>query len=404
MEKIYTVTEFNRMVKNYIDDIDDFQEFFIEGEISNITYYKSGHLYFSIKDTKSQIKCAAFNYKMKKIPEDLKEGDAIKLFGDVGFYEARGDFQVLARYIEKQNSLGTLYAKLEKVKAKMQELGYFDEKYKKRLPQFPKNIGVVTALTGAALQDIIKTTRKRFDTINIYIYPAKVQGQGAEQEIIKGIETLNKIEEIDLIIAGRGGGSIEDLWAFNDEDVAMAFFNSKKPIISAVGHEIDFLLSDLTADKRAATPTQAIELAVPEKDGILFYFEEQKKYLNRLLKTYVENMRKELEKRSNDYHIKKFPDRINSLREEIILREKDLAEATKSFLAQKRNNFEIKIDKLTVLNPISTLKRGYTVTQIKDKRIDNLEEIEVNDEMITILKNGKLISVVKEKIYEKNND
>lgn len=404
MEKIYTVTEFNRMVKNYIDDIDDFQEFFIEGEISNITYYKSGHLYFSIKDTKSQIKCAAFNYKMKKIPEDLKEGDAIKLFGDVGFYEARGDFQVLARYIEKQNSLGALYAKLEKVKAKMQELGYFDEKYKKRLPQFPKNIGVVTALTGAALQDIIKTTRKRFDTINIYIYPAKVQGQGAEQEIIKGIETLNKIEEIDLIIAGRGGGSIEDLWAFNDEDVAMAFFNSKKPIISAVGHEIDFLLSDLTADKRAATPTQAIELAVPEKDGILFYFEEQKKYLNRLLKTYVENMRKELEKRSNDYHIKKFPDRINSLREEIISREKDLADATKSFLAQKRNNFEIKIDKLTVLNPINTLKRGYTVTQIKDKRIDNLEEIEVNDEMITILKNGKLISVVKEKIYEKNND
>ena len=404
MEKIYTVTEFNRMVKNYIDDIDDFQEFFIEGEISNITYYKSGHLYFSIKDAKSQIKCAAFNYKMKKIPEDLKEGDAIKLFGDVGFYEARGDFQVLARYIEKQNSLGTLYAKLEKVKAKMQELGYFDEKYKKRLPQFPKNIGVVTALTGAALQDIIKTTRKRFDTINIYIYPAKVQGQGAEQEIIKGIETLNKIEEIDLIIAGRGGGSIEDLWAFNDEDVAMAFFNSKKPIISAVGHEIDFLLSDLTADKRAATPTQAIELAVPEKDGILFYFEEQKKYLNRLLKTYVENMRKELEKRSNDYHIKKFPDRINSLREEIILREKDLADATKSFLDQKRNNFEIKIDKLTVLNPINTLKRGYTVTQIKDKRIDNLEEIEVNDEMITILKNGKLISVIKEKIYEKNND
>ena len=404
MEKIYTVTEFNRMVKNYIDDIDDFQEFFIEGEISNITYYKSGHLYFSIKDTKSQIKCAAFNYKMKKIPEDLKEGDAIKLFGDVGFYEARGDFQVLARYIEKQNSLGTLYAKLEKVKAKMQELGYFDEKYKKRLPQFPKNIGVVTALTGAALQDIIKTTRKRFDTINIYIYPAKVQGQGAEQEIIKGIETLNKIEEIDLIIAGRGGGSIEDLWAFNDEDVAMAFFNSKKPIISAVGHEIDFLLSDLTADKRAATPTQAIELAVPEKDGILFYFEEQKKYLNRLLKTYVENMRKELEKRSNDYHIKKFPDRINSLREEIISREKDLADATKSFLAQKRNNFEIKIDKLTVLNPINTLKRGYTVTQIKDKRIYNLEEIEVNDEMITILKNGKLISVVKEKVYEKNND
>ena len=221
MEKIYTVSEFNRMVKSYIDDIDDFQEFFLEGEISNITYYKSGHLYFSIKDSKAQIKCAAFNYKQKKIPEDLKEGDAIKLFGDVGFYETRGDFQVLARYIEKQNSLGSMFAKLEKVKAKMEEKGYFDSKYKKELPKYPKNIGVVTALTGAALQDIIKTTRKRFDSINIYVYPAKVQGIGAEQEIIKGIETLNKIEEIDLIVAGRGGGSIEDLWAFNEEEVAI---------------------------------------------------------------------------------------------------------------------------------------------------------------------------------------
>ena len=211
MEKIYSVSEFNRMVKSYIDDIDDFQEFFIEGEISNITYYKSGHLYFSIKDSKSQIKCVAFNYKLKRIPEDLKEGDLVKLFGDVGFYEARGDFQVLARYIEKQNTLGSLYAKLEKVKEKLAGLGYFNEEHKKDLPKFPKNIGVVTALTGAALQDIIKTTRKRFNSINIYIYPAKVQGIGAEQEIIKGIETLNKIEEIDFIIAGRGGESIEDL-------------------------------------------------------------------------------------------------------------------------------------------------------------------------------------------------
>ncbi|MBQ3436959.1 MAG: exodeoxyribonuclease VII large subunit, partial [Fusobacterium sp.] len=265
MEKIYSVSEFNQMVKSYIDDIDDFQEFFIEGEISNITYYKSGHLYFSIKDSKAQIKCVAFNYKLKKIPENLKEGDAVKLFGDIGFYEARGEFQVLARYIEKRNSLGELFAKLEKVKEKMSKLGYFDEAHKKDLPLFPKNIGVVTALTGAALQDIIKTTRKRFDSINIYIYPAKVQGQGAKEEIIKGIEILDKIKDIDLIIAGRGGGSIEDLWAFNEEEVAMAFFNSKKPIISAVGHEIDFLLSDLTADARAATPTQAIELCIPDK-------------------------------------------------------------------------------------------------------------------------------------------
>ena len=377
MEKIYSVSEFNRMVKSYIDDIDDFQEFFIEGEISNITYYKSGHLYFSIKDSKSQIKCAAFNYKLKRIPEDLKEGDLVKLFGDVGFYEARGDFQVLARYIEKQNALGGLYAKLEKVKEKLAGLGYFDEEHKKDLPRFPKNIGVVTALTGAALQDIIKTTRKRFNSINIYIYPAKVQGIGAEQEIIKGIETLNKIEEIDFIIAGRGGGSVEDLWAFNEEEVAMAFFNSKKPIISAVGHEIDFLLSDLTA---------------------------REIYITKLLKSYVDNMKRELLLRIENYHFKNFPNTINNLREIIVEKEICLKDAIERFIEQKRNIFENKIDKITVLNPINTLKRGYTVSQVKNKRIDVLDDIEINDEMITILKNGKIISIVKEKIYEKNSN
>ena len=360
MEKIYSVSEFNRMVKSYIDDIDDFQEFFIEGEISNITYYKSGHLYFSIKDSKSQIKCAAFNYKLKRIPEDLKEGDLIKLFGDVGFYEVRGEFQVLVRYIEKQNTLGSLYAKLEKVKEKLSELGYFDEEHKRDLPKFPKNIGVVTALTGAALQDIIKTTRKRFNSINIYIYPAKVQGIGAEQEIIKGIETLNKIEEID------------------------------------------FLLSDLTADKRAATPTQAIELSVPEKESLLEDLKAREIYITKLLKSYVDNMKRELLLRVENYHLKNFSSTINNLRESIVEKEIQLKEAMESFLEQKRNIFENKIDKLSVLNPINTLKRGYTVSQIKNKRIDVLDDIEINDKMITILKDGKVISIVKEKIYEKN--
>ena len=276
----------------------------------------------------------------------------------------------------------------------MAEKGYFDESHKKELPRFPKNIGVVTALTGAALQDIIKTKRKRFNSINIYVYPAKVQGTGAEQEIIKGIETLNKIEEIDLIIAGRGGGSIEDLWAFNEEEVAMAFFNSEKPIISAVGHEIDFLLSDLTADKRAATPTQAIELSVPEKESLIKSLDDKKIYLTKLLKSYLEDMKRELSIRMDNYHY----------RELIVEKEEILTKSIKDFLEQKRHLFEVKIDKVSVLNPINTLKRGYSVSQVKNKRIDVLEDIEVNDEMTTILKNGRLISIVKEKIYEKNND
>lgn len=402
MEKIYSVTEFNKMVKGYIDDNEDFQEFFIEGEISNVTYYKSGHLYFSIKDKKSQIKCAAFNYSMKKIPLDLKEGDLIKIFGDVGFYEARGDFQVLVRFLEKRDEIGELYKKLEKVKAEMQEKGYFAEELKKELPKFPKNIGVVTALTGAALQDIIKTTRKRFNSVNIYISPAKVQGAGSKEEIIRGIEALNKIDEIDLIVAGRGGGSIEDLWAFNEEEVAMAFFNSKKPIISAVGHEIDFLLSDLTADKRAATPTQAIELAVPEKETLKEDLLSKKKYIENLLKSSFNNKKQNLLLRKENYNLKRVPKLINEYRNLLTDKEKYLGIAISNYIVNRRQNFENKIDKLNILNPINTLKRGYSVSLLNDDKIVDLKNIELGDKITTILEDGKIISEVKEKIYEKS--
>lgn len=402
MDRVYSVSEFNQMVKAYIDDIDDFQEFFIEGEISNITYYKSGHLYFSIKDKKAQIKCAAFNYRLKKIPEDLKEGDLIKLFGDVSFYEARGEFQVLARFIEKRNSLGELFAKLEKIKEEMSKKGFFDEKYKKPLPSFPKNIGVVTALTGAALQDIIKTTRKRFNSINIYVYPAKVQGIGSKEDIIKGIEALNKIEEIDFIIAGRGGGSIEDLWSFNEEEVAMAFFNSKKPIISAVGHEIDFLLTDLVADARAATPTQAVEMSIPDKETLLMDLKNKEKYIINILKSTLNEMKKNLILRIENYNLKKFKDNFNNNREKIIEREVKLRELIGEVIERKKDNLENRIDKLSILNPINTLKRGYSVSLVNNSRIVSIDQIEIDDKITTIVDGGEIISVVKEKRNEKS--
>ena len=189
-----------------------------------------------------------------------------------------------------------------------------------------------------------------------------------------------------------------------EEEVAMAFFNSKKPIISAVGHEIDFLLSDLTADKRAATPTQAIELSVPEKESLLEDLKAREIYITKLLKSYVDNMKRELLLRIENYHFKNFPNTINNLREIIVEKEIHLKDAIERFIEQKRNIFENKIDKITVLNPINTLKRGYTVSQVKNKRIDVLDDIEINDEMITILKDGKVISIVKEKFYEKNSN
>ena len=395
-ERTYTVSEFNRKVKDYLEENSDLREFFLEGELSGVTYYKSGHLYFNLKDRDAQIKCVAFKYKFKRIVEDLKDGDSIKLFGDVGFYENRGDFQILVRHIEKKNELGELFIKLEQLKKELGEAGYFDLKHKKPLPKYPKNIGVVTAYTGAAIQDIIKTIKKRDNTINIYAYPAKVQGVGAEAEIIKGIKTLNKIEEIDLIIAGRGGGSIEDLWAFNDKDVALAFFNSKKPIISAVGHEIDNLLSDLTADARAATPTQAVELSVPERVKVLENLDDRKRYLNSVIKNQIEVLKKELEKRENSYYIKNFYRELENKNQELVDREERLKRAFQYKINEIKNSLDRRVHKVITLNPLETLKRGYSVVTKDNEIIKSVKNIKINDEIAIKVTDGIIKGRVKE--------
>lgn len=395
-ERTYTVSEFNRKVKDYLEENSDLREFFLEGELSGVTYYKSGHLYFNLKDRDAQIKCVAFKYKFKRIAEDLKDGDSVKLFGDVGFYENRGDFQILVRHIEKKNQLGELFIRLEQLKKELGEAGYFDLKYKKPLPKYPKNIGVVTAYTGAAIQDIIKTIKKRDNTINIYAYPAKVQGVGAEAEIIKGIKTLNKIEEIDLIIAGRGGGSIEDLWAFNDKDVVLAFFNSKKPIISAVGHEIDNLLSDLTADARAATPTQAVELSVPERVKVLETLNDRKRYLNSVIRNQIEILKKELEKRENSYSIKNFSRELENKNQELVDREERLKRAIQYQLNEIKNSLDRRVHKVITLNPLETLKRGYSVVTKDNEIIKSVKNIKIEDEIAIKVTDGIIKGRVKE--------
>ena len=393
---IYTVTQFNKMVKNYLEENNDFRNFFLEGEISNIVYYKTGHLYFQLKDKNSQVKCAAFNYKMKRIPEDLKEGDAVKIFGDIGFYEVRGDFQILVRNVEKLDSIGEMFAKLEKLKKEMKELGYFNLEHKKKLPKYPKNIGVVTAFTGAAVHDIIKTAKKRDSSINIYVYPAKVQGNGAMEEIVVGIKRLNEIEEIDIIIAGRGGGSVEDLWAFNEKEVAMAFFNSQKPIISAVGHEIDFLLSDMVADVRAATPTQAIEIAIPEREKTKYEVKSKQKYLRTIYNKYTEYLQNEIDIRKNNYQIKNFAKRIENYNEEIVDLEKKMDKAYEFYFYGLGNKLDLKINKIIGLNPLKTLERGYSVLMANDRVIKDVKEIKIDDKMEVRISNGKVIGIVKE--------
>lgn len=395
-DKIYGVSEFNRIVKNFIDDVPEFHNFFLKGELSGVTYYKSGHLYFTIKDRKSQIKCASFSYKLKRIPEDLKEGDSVTIFGDVGFYEVRGDFQILVRHIEKENSMGELYRKLEMVKEKMEEEGYFSAENKKPLPKYPRNIGVVTSSNGAGLYDIITTSRKRMDNINIYVYPAKVQGEGAIEEIIEGIKTLDKIPEIDLIIAGRGGGSIEDLWAFNEEKVAMAFYNCKKPIISAVGHEIDFLLTDLVADVRAATPTQSAEIAIPVKKDVLDMLEDDKKYLTSLIKKKIEHSKIHLENRENSYALKNFTRVFKDSKEILDSKEVELERAMKLLLERKKQKIQVQAEKIISLNPLNILSRGYSLVKSNEKIIKSSDEVNQGDEIEIKLYKGSLVGTVKE--------
>lgn len=396
VDRVYSVSEFNKIVKNILEENLTLQEFFLKGELSGVNYYKSGHLYFTLKDSKCQVKCAAFSYKYKKIPENLKEGDSVKIFGDVGFYENRGDFQVLVRYIEKDDNIGELYKKLEEVKKDFERKGYFSPLYKKQLPKYPQKIGVVTSLNGAALHDIINTTRKRMKNVDIYVYPAKVQGPGSAEEIVKGIETLDKINDIDLIIAGRGGGSVEDLWAFNEEKVALAFFNCKKPIISAVGHEIDFLLSDLTADVRAATPTQSIEIAIPVRKDIDEMLKNKKKYINSLVKNRIEKEKKKIETLENSYILKNFTKIIDSYKNKIISKEKDIYKAFKIYLERKEQQLTLKTEKIINLNPLSILSRGYSITKKENKILKTTLSLKIGDKIITNLHDGTLISIVEE--------
>ncbi len=397
-EVIYTVSKLNRAVKEYIEGNNNFKEFFLKGEMSGVNYYKSGHLYFTLKDKKSQVKCAAFNYKFKRIAEDLKEGDLVKIFGDVSIYEARGDYQVLVRHVEKENKMGALFEELEKNKREMAAEGYFDEKYKKLFPKVPSSIGIVTSGTGAAVRDIINTAKLRFPNIDIYVYPTKVQGEGAAAEIIKGIQVLDSIDEIDVIIAGRGGGSIEDLWSFNEKEVALAYFNTKKPIVSAVGHEIDILLTDFTADMRASTPTHASEKVVPEKKKLLDEIKTRERYLDTILIKYIERKKDQLKNRSESYQLRNFLKNLQEKNIEVVDRERELNRVFKGYLQEKKSQLEVKAERLSGLDSKKILEMGYSITTLNGRVVKSIDDVEVGTRLETMLNDGRVTTEVREKV------
>src|SRR5471030_150510 len=260
--KTLTVSEVTNYIKRMLDNDFILSNLSVKGEISNLKYHGSGHIYFTLKDSNGKVNCVMFKGSAVSLDFVLEEGMEVIIKGRVSIYPATGSFQLYCDEIKKEG-IGDLFIKFEKLKEKLSKAGYFDEACKKPLPKYPKKIGIVTSPTGAAILDIINVSTRRSKLVDLILYPASVQGINAYKEIITGINYFNKKKSVDIIIVGRGGGSIEELWNFNEEELAKAIFNSKIPIISAVGHEIDFTISDFVADVRAATPSQGAEIAVP---------------------------------------------------------------------------------------------------------------------------------------------
>ena len=393
-DKYLSVSQINKYIKYKFDTDTNLKKVYLRGEISNFKNHTSGHFYFTLKDENSRILAVMFKgntYKLKFKPQD---GSKVLIIGKISVYEPSGAYQI---YVEDmiEDGIGNLYLEFEKLKKKLSEKGYFDENIKKIIPKYPKRIGVITAPTGAAIKDIITTIKRRYKSAEIILFPSLVQGESAKEDIVKNISLADNYN-LDVIILGRGGGSIEDLWAFNEEIVADAIYNAKTPIISAVGHEIDFTISDFVADLRAATPTAAAELAVPNTidlinninnlnlraaKAIKNILDSNKKTINNILNSYI------LKNPSNLYEVKM--QKLDNLIEK-------LNYYTCNIIQNKNNKFINILNKLEALNPINTIKRGYSITKNNNKVVTSAKEIKTDDLIETELSDGKIISKVME--------
>lgn len=383
------VSELNGYIKNIIDGDEMLANVYIKGEISNFKRHYSGHLYFTLKDETSLIKCVMFKSYTNYLNFEPKDGMSVVILGSVSVFERDGVYQVYAKGMEPEG-VGALYKAYEKLKAKLSEEGLFDESHKKPIPILPRAIGVVTSKTGAVIRDIINVTTRRLPNVNIVLYPAAVQGEGAAQTIVNGIKYFNKAKNVDTIIIGRGGGSLEDLWPFNEEITARAIYESEIPIISAVGHETDFTIADFVADLRAPTPSAAGELAVPDVLEVRWKLENINKRLANSLRKKVENMRIKYDNLKNSRVLK---NPYDALRQKMIVCD--------NLYKNIENNFSLKvkdrhiklvglIGRLENLSPLKTMLRGYSIVENLDgKVIKSVNDLSKDDEISIRLNDGK---------------
>ena len=409
--KYLTVRAINRYLKAKFDNDDNLRNVFLKGEISNIKYHTTGHIYFSIKDENSKINAIMFSSSAKKLLFKPIDGSKVLVTGRISVYEATGGYQI---YVDEmlEDGIGNLYIAFEKLKQELSKEGLFDQKYKKQIPKIPNRVGVVTASTGAAIKDILSTIKRRFPICEVILFPSLVQGDSAKEDIVKNIK-LAENYNLDVLIIGRGGGSIEDLWPFNEEIVARAIFECPIPTISAVGHEIDFTIADYVADMRAPTPTGAAEMAVPNMSDLINNISNLKIRLNEAIYKKINYQKLYLDSIKNSYAIKnplimyeskkqKLDILIDNLNN-ILLKKYDNAKHKFEMLKNnyilnnpnvlykdRVNKLDNLIEKLELINPLGVLKRGYALAYQDNKVIKNINDINKDSNLLIKLHNGEI--------------
>jgi exodeoxyribonuclease VII large subunit len=424
-DRVYTVSELTKLIRLELES--SFPLVWVEGEISNYHFHSSGHIYFTLKDEFSQLKAVMFRSQASQLPFQLKDGLQVICRGRITVYPPRGEYQIIVEILEPKGK-GALQLAFEQLKEKLAKEGLFDSRYKKSLPLLPRKIGLITSPEGAAIVDILKILERRFARLQILIYPVKVQGEGAAEEIVEGIEYFNESSDVDVIIISRGGGPIEDLWAFNEEIVARAIFNSKIPIISAVGHEIDFTIADFVADMRASTPSAAAELVVEKEEAfkdridslnsrmvnaIKFIFEQKKNLALTLIQnekiinfpTLINNFLQridELEFRA--YRAtKEIQEKFTQKKTSFSVLNQKLRSNIKNILERKEGQWRNLMEQLNNLSPLSILKRGYSLCWRGKGQIlvKSAEQVKIEEDLRVNFYKGEVTCTVKKIDKEK---
>ena len=393
-DKYLTVTALNKYIKYKFDTDENLVSVFIKGEISNLKMHTNGHAYFTLKDENSRINAVMFRNQINNVSFKMEDGQNVLIVGRVSIYESSGGYQI---YVDEilLDGVGLLFDKYEKLKLKLEQEGLFDKTFKKSIPFAPLKIGIITAPTGAAVRDILTTLNRRYKKAETILFPSLVQGEAAKEDIVKNIKLANTYD-LDVIILGRGGGSIEDLWAFNEEIVARAIYESNIPIISAVGHEIDFTISDFVADLRAPTPTAAAELAVPNSVDIYNKINMYKNSLNNTINNKYKNLKLRYQKIKDSYILKNPLAIYQNKQLQLDFMQERANINISNYLNNKNIKFYNLIDKINLLNPMNTLKRGYTITKKDNKVITSIKNLKLKDKIEVTFTDGSLVALLEE--------